>query len=438
MHRSGTSAITGILSKLGVHLGDNLLRPSYDNPKGFFENVNILSKNEEILKSIDSSWDDIFFRPDLISSYVIRKWSTEIKAIIENEFKYSPVFAIKDPRLCLLFPIYESVLQNMNVDIKIILSWRNPFEIAYSLKNRDGFSMEKSLTLWSIYFLLAEYYSRPYKRIFIKFQDILDDCKTQIQRLIQELNLNFINYEIILEDIKSFLDNKLKHYNIDIQSLTEPLPLNLRELIAVSQNPFNCNKDSIDRMRNDFFKQLDFFHTKEIRKGYFYQQKYENMYAQLFINCGMGFREEDSIIIKRGYERNFLDFDVSQFDKIYELRFDPLNAPVIVKLYEVNLILKNNEILKVKFDRLNSTYVENNIDYFLHDDPSYFIEIPKNHLNAIQGVIIKLDYIKVELNGLIKEIDLVVNDLKNKNHLLQNQILKKQYIKRIVKKIFGS
>ncbi len=38
MHRSGTSAMTGLLSKLGASPGSDLLPANPSNPKGFFEN----------------------------------------------------------------------------------------------------------------------------------------------------------------------------------------------------------------------------------------------------------------------------------------------------------------------------------------------------------------------------------------------------------------
>ncbi|MBE9481821.1 MAG: sulfotransferase family protein, partial [Bacteroidetes bacterium] len=58
MHRSGTSAITGVLKILGVNLGSSLMPPLEDNPKGYFENLNVFKVNEEILGSINSSWDN--------------------------------------------------------------------------------------------------------------------------------------------------------------------------------------------------------------------------------------------------------------------------------------------------------------------------------------------------------------------------------------------
>ena len=56
MHRSGTSALTGLLHRLGFCLGDRLLEASTANEKGYFESVDILLKNEVIFSLLNSHW----------------------------------------------------------------------------------------------------------------------------------------------------------------------------------------------------------------------------------------------------------------------------------------------------------------------------------------------------------------------------------------------
>jgi hypothetical protein len=63
MHRSGTSAFTGILDLLGVHLGTKMLETQADNPKGFFENKYVVQANDCILETINKSWEDPFPLP---------------------------------------------------------------------------------------------------------------------------------------------------------------------------------------------------------------------------------------------------------------------------------------------------------------------------------------------------------------------------------------
>ena len=59
MHRSGTSAITHLLSILGADLGKNLLMGQTDiNKKGFWENQELIEIHDTILETLDSAWFD--------------------------------------------------------------------------------------------------------------------------------------------------------------------------------------------------------------------------------------------------------------------------------------------------------------------------------------------------------------------------------------------
>ncbi|MGH2482289.1 MAG: sulfotransferase family protein, partial [Ktedonobacteraceae bacterium] len=57
MHRSGTSAVAGMLNALGMYLGSDLMAPAADNPKGFYEHNGITNLHDELLSSLGSSWD---------------------------------------------------------------------------------------------------------------------------------------------------------------------------------------------------------------------------------------------------------------------------------------------------------------------------------------------------------------------------------------------
>jgi hypothetical protein len=42
MHRSGTSLTAAFIHKIGLDLGDNLLKYNYWNPKGYFEDIDFV------------------------------------------------------------------------------------------------------------------------------------------------------------------------------------------------------------------------------------------------------------------------------------------------------------------------------------------------------------------------------------------------------------
>jgi len=112
MHRSGTSALSGLLNIMGVYQGLDLLPPSNANRKGFFENKHILDFNEKVFYEHNSSSDDIFFSDKHL---MIDKYAKELKSLIAEAFGDVRCFSIKDPRICLLFPIYEKALTDMGI-----------------------------------------------------------------------------------------------------------------------------------------------------------------------------------------------------------------------------------------------------------------------------------------------------------------------------------
>lgn len=60
MHRSGTSAITRSLKALGIDLGNNLMAESErNNPKGFWEDVDINNLNIDLLNALGYDWHTI-------------------------------------------------------------------------------------------------------------------------------------------------------------------------------------------------------------------------------------------------------------------------------------------------------------------------------------------------------------------------------------------
>ena len=67
MHRSGTSMLSGLLVEgFRYDMGDDILKPSFDNEKGFYENNNVVTQNDELLLMQRASWSSnvVGFNPD--------------------------------------------------------------------------------------------------------------------------------------------------------------------------------------------------------------------------------------------------------------------------------------------------------------------------------------------------------------------------------------
>lgn len=222
MHRSGTSLLTRILNLLGVNLGHNLLPPAKDNPKGFWENIKVVKLNEEILSILNFTYDDP--RP-LPSKWwkknILLDSKQKIYHFIKTEFSSNNFLGIKDPRLCRLVPFWNLILEELGLEAHYILISRNPLEVADSLYKRDGIHRAKSFLLWLRYNLEAEYFTREKKRVFVRYENLLDDWGSVINRISTELDIDLYNHSLEQKkQIKEIINPNLRNHNYLEQDLS--------------------------------------------------------------------------------------------------------------------------------------------------------------------------------------------------------------------------
>src|SRR5689334_3266656 len=139
MHRSGTSALARVVSLLGATAPKTLMPGDATNPRGFWESNKIVPLHEQMLAAAGSSWDDWQpFNPSWYQSADATQMRDRLASTITEEFGEAPVFVVKDPRICRFVPIWLDVLKQLNIRAAALHIVRNPLEVAYSLKARDG------------------------------------------------------------------------------------------------------------------------------------------------------------------------------------------------------------------------------------------------------------------------------------------------------------
>lgn len=215
MHRSGTSAVTGVLQRVGVELGSELFPPAPENPKGFFEHSKIVSLHEEVLALFDATWDAPSSLPE--------KWDRDprvsplrqrLKDILLQTFDTKiPLWGVKDPRLCRLLPLWMPVLRELDVSPKALLVVRNPLEVAASLRQRNGMMPEQALTLWLSHVLASELDTRELPRAVILYEDLLRDWASEVRRVSIILGIDLFAFsQSIRDDVAALLEPELRRH----------------------------------------------------------------------------------------------------------------------------------------------------------------------------------------------------------------------------------
>ena len=176
MHRSGTSALAGVLSKLGIPLGDRLLEPAGDNPKGYWEHQDVVMVHERLLAGLGSRWDDVRALPDnWLESEPARHAAAAIDEIITRDFLDKSVWAVKDPRLCRTLPLWFEVLSKHETRPVVLFMVRKPSEVSASIETRNCWRPLVGKLLWLRYMTEAVAASRDVSRGVVLYEDLLMD-----------------------------------------------------------------------------------------------------------------------------------------------------------------------------------------------------------------------------------------------------------------------
>ncbi|NJO15176.1 MAG: hypothetical protein HC877_05350 [Thioploca sp.] len=233
MHRSGTSMVARLLNMMGAYFAteETAMPPTAANPKGYWEREDIRQLNDRIFSLLGMSWDNIIdFKSDLLTAAIQQQLEEPASKIIFSLESHRPWMA-KDPRFCLLFSLWQPLLE---VPIGVYV-YRNPIQVAQSLKNREGFPLTLGIALWEKYNLCglangvnlpkilishAELIRDPVGTVKKFYQDLLDcDVRGLRFQLIKKfrllLMLNFFMNRIIFTFIKIILiHNKLLYLKL--------------------------------------------------------------------------------------------------------------------------------------------------------------------------------------------------------------------------------
>ena len=189
MHRSGTSMVGGVLSRLGVDLGDDSPGRQISNPLGHFEDRDFLKINVAILAEAGGSWNHPPQAIKILENG--KKYFPQIQNLLDSrrEITRGRPWGWTDPRTSLTLELFVPYLSNAF----FIWCQRNPDEIAASLWKRNKILLDEGLELAKVYEdRIAEYFSknRELPLLKVSYQNVIEHPEVWIESLISFLDLN--------------------------------------------------------------------------------------------------------------------------------------------------------------------------------------------------------------------------------------------------------
>jgi GT2 family glycosyltransferase len=252
MHRSGTSAITRVLSLLGAALPRNMLGAQAGNDAGHWEPARLLVLNDELLQSAGSSWDD--WRQltlDTLPEDAKLEYQRKVREIIADEYGDANLLVLKDPRICRFAPFFADILRGTGLNVRYVIPLRQPPAVAASLFKRNGMSNDFSDLLYLRHVLDAEATTRSADRLIVDYDELLDDPKTTSDRVASWL-LKGTNQDAAaaIEAAMASIDNSLRHeQSIESQDRLSPADRTYRLLRELSPGRDGQAPKELDRLR---------------------------------------------------------------------------------------------------------------------------------------------------------------------------------------------
>ena len=191
MHNSGTSILTEILHKNGVFFGANM-----DHYESYFFSNFI---NDRMILGGEGNWaklpimsiEEVLSYESPVGSFIKKHW---IADYLQWGYDGISLWGIKDPRLCILLPLYLNIFP----DAKVVDIIRNADDIAASLTGKfkagvgvlDDFEHWKSLT--EAYNQRVQTYSDKCASYFeIVYEELCTQPREQAKLLFDFLSLPF-------------------------------------------------------------------------------------------------------------------------------------------------------------------------------------------------------------------------------------------------------
>ena len=214
MHRSGTSSIAGAASILGAAPPKHLMSvQDLSNPLGHFEPQKIVALNDSILTAIGSRWNDWReISDEWLKSDFARECRATALDLVAEEYDGAALIVLKDPRICRLLPFWGQILDEAGYRRSFLLPYRNPFEVAASLKKRNGISRGEGLLIWLRHALESERATRHQPRDFLFWPDFLEDPAAALTRSAERIGFTWPRIsDFSRAELDAFVSRDLRH-----------------------------------------------------------------------------------------------------------------------------------------------------------------------------------------------------------------------------------
>jgi hypothetical protein len=232
--RSGTSLMTGILSKLGMSVPQPEVTADETNPRGFGEPRWVVDFHTRLMRtrritSLDGRTD----APEMAAQAAADAGAAELlRTWLEVQFVGVSQVVVKDPRIVWFLPLWDACARDLGVTTGVVTMLRYPTEVIASARTwyGDWQSNPSRACGWINVMLQTERISRDSPRAYVAYPELMGDWKAEINRVGAALDIaSLVSVDAAAAaSVEEFVDPGLRRQTVGWEDMG--VPAHVREL----------------------------------------------------------------------------------------------------------------------------------------------------------------------------------------------------------------
>ncbi|MGC1817135.1 MAG: hypothetical protein WA900_05720, partial [Casimicrobiaceae bacterium] len=222
VYRSGTSAIARALNLCGATLPERVIAPRLAiNPKGFWEAEAVTDLDVRLLHQLGSDWDtsDV---PLPHEGPLVDEFLDRAREVLAREYGDAKLILIKDPRICMLVPLWHRALVASGYRPAYLVAVRHPLEVARSFEGQGDMPVAAGLALWHAYMQRVEAFTAGVdaRVAWVRYAALLDNWRHALARIASRLDVA-LDIRSRADEVDAFLERGMRNHRAEDDALVD-------------------------------------------------------------------------------------------------------------------------------------------------------------------------------------------------------------------------